>query len=267
VRLAGSAENGVGSTDMKTNNVRAAWREGKAVASAWLHIPTAYTAEICAGAGFDVITIDMQHGPVDYQSAVDMMISVQGSGVTPFVRVPWNEPTMVQRVLDGGAQGIICPMVNNRAECERFVGACKYPPLGFRSNGAYRALRMYGSDYMSGANDFVIAMAMVETREAFEKLDEILDTPGLDAIFVGPSDLSISMYGFASADHTTAPMLGHIEEIARKAKAKGIPAGLYTLAPEYAKRAIGMGYQFVTCAGDDGLLAAAFKAAAQGIKS
>ena len=251
---------------MKTNNVRAAWREGKAVASAWLHIPTAYTAEICAGAGFDVITIDMQHGPVDYQNAVDMMIALNGSNVPPFVRVPWNEPTMVQRGLDGGAQGIICPMVNNRAECERFVGACKYPPLGYRSNGAYRALRVYGSDYMSGANDFVIAMAMVETREAFEKLDEILDTPGLDAIFVGPSDLSISMYGVAAADHTTAPMLGHIEEIARRAKAKGIPAGLYTLAPEYAKRAIGMGYQFVTCAGDDGLLAAAFKAAAQGIK-
>ncbi len=74
---------------MKTNNVRAAWREGKAVASAWLHIPTAYTAEICAGAGFDVITIDMQHGPVDYQSAVDMMIALNGSNVTPFVRVPW----------------------------------------------------------------------------------------------------------------------------------------------------------------------------------
>ena len=149
---------------MKTNNVRAAWREGKAVASAWLHIPTAYTAEICAGAGFDVITIDMQHGPVDYQSAVDMMIALNGSNVTPFVRVPWNEPTMVQRVLDGGAQGIICPMVNNRAECERFVGASRraslaascrasQPGCGCRSAGCRRTRPWRALSRRSGCAD------------------------------------------------------------------------------------------------------------------
>lgn len=234
----------------KVNNVRAAWKQGRSVLSGWLHIPNPLTAEIAAAAGYDVLTIDMQHGPIDYESAVAMMVAMNGSTATPFVRVPWNEPTMIQRVLDGGAQGIICPMVNNRAECEAFVGACKYPPLGYRSNGAYRAVRVYGSDYQSWANDFVIAMAMVETREAFEKLDEILDTPGLDAIFVGPSDLSISMYGVNAADHTTQPMLGHIEEIARRAAAKGIPAGMYTIAPDYARRALDMGYRFVTTLSD-----------------
>lgn len=250
---------------MYENKVRTAWRAGKAVASAWLHIANPLTAESAAAAGFDVLTIDMQHGPVDYESAVRMMAAM-GPAVTPFVRVPWNEPTMVQRVLDGGAQGVICPMVNNRAECEAFVGACKYPPLGFRSNGAYRAGRIYGADYQRWANDFVIAMAMVETREALNHLDEILDTPGLDAIFVGPSDLSISLYNLNALDHVTAPMLGHIEEIARRARAHNIPAGLYTVSPEYANRAIGMGYQFVTTASDDGLLAAAMRTAAQAIK-
>lgn len=232
------------------NKVRTAWKGGKAVLSGWLHIPNTLTAEMAASVGYDALTIDMQHGPIDYESAVEMMVAMNGGTATPFVRVPWNEPTMIQRVLDGGAQGIICPMVNNRAECQAFVGACKYPPLGYRSNGAYRAVRVYGADYQSWANDFVVAMAMVETREAFEKLDEILDTPGLDAIFVGPSDLSISMYGQNAADHSTQPMLGHIEEIARRAAAKGIPAGLYTVSPEYARRAVGMGYRFVTTLSD-----------------
>lgn len=252
---------------MKENSVRAAWGQGKSVTSAWLHIPSTVTAEICANSGFDVAVIDMQHGPIDYETAVNMMIAMNGAPAVPFARVPWNEPTMVQRVLDGGAYGIICPMINNRAECERFVGACKYPPLGYRSNGAYRASRVLGADYQSWANDFVVAMAMIETREGFEKLDEILDTPGLDAIFVGPSDLSISMYGVNAADHVTQPMLGHIEEIARRAQAKDIPAGLYTVAPEYARRALGMGYRFVTSHGDDGLLAQTLRGVAKAIKA
>lgn len=251
---------------MKVNPVRRLWSEGKTVTSGWMHIPSAYSAEICASAGYDSMVIDMQHGPVDYESAVGMLQVINADVTAPFVRVPWNEPVMIQRVLDAGAIGIICPMVSNRAECERFVGAVKYPPVGYRSNGAFRAARLFGGDYPAWSNDFVVAMAMIETREAFEKLDEILDTPGLDAIFVGPSDLSLSMYGYVAMDHVTEPMLGHMEEIARRATAKGIPAGLYTITAEYAKRAVGMGYRFLTSLPDDYHVSAGMRANAQALR-
>lgn len=251
---------------MRNHPVRHQWIEGKTATSGWVHIPSAYSAEIAAGAGFDAIVIDMQHGPVGYESAVSMIQVIDDERVAPFVRVPWNEPTMIQRVLDAGATGIICPMVSNRAECEAFVGACKYPPRGYRSNGAYRASRVYGADYPAWANDHVVAMAMIETREAFEKLDDILDTPGLDAVFVGPSDLCLSMYGYVAMDHVAQPMLGHMEEIARRATAKGIPAGLYTITAGYARRAVGMGYRFVTSLPDDYHVGAGMKADAQALR-
>ena len=203
----------------------------------------------------------MQHGPIDYQVAISMLQAISTTSAIPFARVPWNEPSMIQRMLDAGAYGIICPMVNNRRECEQFVGARKYAPLGYRSNGPYRAASYAGSsDYVKYANDVVVAMAMIETREAFDNLDEICATPGLDAIFVGPSDLSLSMYGYPRMDHSDAPMLGHIEELARRCKAHGKPVGLFCGTVEYARRAIGMGYQFVNVLSDSTVMAAASRA-------
>jgi 4-hydroxy-2-oxoheptanedioate aldolase len=242
------------------NPIRALWAKGGAALNAWVHIPSPYSAEIIAKQGFDVMTFDMQHGPLDYGTVVTMMQAISGTPCVPFARVPWNEPSMPGRLLDAGVAGIICPMVNNRAECEAFVKACKYPPLGFRSNGAYRAASYVGGNYVTYANDYVVAMAMIETREAYENMDEIMSTPGLDGIFVGPSDLSLSMYGYAAIDHVKAPMAGHIAEIAKRAKKHGLPAGLFCGTPAYAKKAIKLGYQLVNMMGDDIKLGAAMAA-------
>ena len=146
-----------------------------------------------AHAGWDSLVVDMQHGMIDYQMMVTMLQAISTTNTVPLVRVPWNDPAHIQKALDAGAYGIICPMINNRAEAEKFVGSCRYAPLGYRSSGPIRASLYGGADYHMKANDIVLAFGMIETAEAMENLDEIMSVKGLDAIYVGPSDLSISL--------------------------------------------------------------------------
>src|SRR3982074_2112781 len=129
---------------MTTNNVRKVGAAGKAVVNGWLAIPSGFSAEVMAQCGFDSVTVDMQHGVQDYQSMVQCFQAMQAHPVTPMVRVPWNEPGIIGKVLDGGAYGVICPMVNTRQEAENLVSYAKYPPRGTRSNGPIRS-GMYGS--------------------------------------------------------------------------------------------------------------------------
>ena len=143
--------------------------------------------------GFDSLTIDMQHGVVDYQVAVSMLQGISTPGVIPLARVPWNDPARLMKILDAGAYGVICPMINTAQEAEAMVQACKYPPRGFRSWGPVRASLYAGSDYGDHANDDIIVMPMIETAEALKNLDDILSVDGVDAIYVGPSDLTLAL--------------------------------------------------------------------------
>jgi 4-hydroxy-2-oxoheptanedioate aldolase len=178
---------------MRENRLKQLWQAGKTALNAWLTIPSAWSAEILAHVGFDALTIDMQHGLADYNTALSMLQAISTTDVVPLVRVPWNEPLTIMRLLDAGVYGIIAPMVNNRAEAEAFVGACRYPPLGYRSYGPIRANVYAGDDYFAGANATVLTLAMIETAEALENLDDILSVEGLDGVYVGTVDLSISM--------------------------------------------------------------------------
>src|ERR1041384_4624567 len=146
------------------NKVKEIWASGKAVVNGWLAIPSGFSAEVVAQCGFDSVTVDMQHGVQDYQSMVQCFQAMQVHPVTPMVRVPWNEPGIIGKVLDAGAMGVICPMINSRAQAEQFVAACKYPPAGTRSNGPIRAA-MYGeaTSYQKTANDEILAIPMIET--------------------------------------------------------------------------------------------------------
>ena len=134
---------------MRTNKLKTLWQEGKTVVNAWVTIPSAWSAEVMAHAGFDSLTIDMQHGLADYATALAMLQAVSTTDVVPLARVPWNDPAIIMRLLDAGAYGIICPMVNTRAEAEAFVGACRYAPRGYRSYGPTRAVVYAGADYLS----------------------------------------------------------------------------------------------------------------------
>lgn len=251
---------------MRENRLRSIWQAGEAAVNGWLHLSTAYAAEVMAHQNWDSLTIDMQHGPVDYVDAVGMLQAISTTEVVPLARVPWNEPDVIMKCLDAGCYGLICPMINTRAEAEAFVGACRYPPAGYRSIGPNRALLYGGSDYVQKANETIITMAMIETAEALDNLDAILSVPGLDAIYVGPSDLSQSLFGHIQRDWTEPKMAEALERIVASAGEHGIFAGIHTGSAQQARQMIAKGYQLVTILSDARLLALAASQAVADVK-
>ena len=167
---------------MRENTLKAIWARGDAVVNGWLSIPSSFSAEIMAHQGFDSLTVDMQHGVVDYQTAVTMLQAVSTTSTIPLARVTWNDPALLMKILDAGVLGVICPMVSTPEQAEAMVKACKYPPQGYRSWGPVRASIYAGADYGDHANDDVLVMPMIETAEALENLDAILQVPGIDAV-------------------------------------------------------------------------------------
>src|SRR5437763_9069002 len=175
------------------NKVKEVWASGKAVVNAWLAIPSGFSAEVIAQCGFDSVTVDMQHGVQDYQSMVQCFQAMHGHPVTPMVRVPWNEPGIVGKVLDAGAYGVICPMINTKEECENLVAYSKYPPRGTRSNGPIRS-GMYGSAgaYQQPADVEIVLLPVMATMTAVEIMESFLEVDGINGVYIGPSDLVFS---------------------------------------------------------------------------
>jgi len=239
---------------MRPNRIREIWQAGGAVINGWCGIPSAFSAEVMAHMGWDSLVVDMQHGVIDYQMMVSMLQGISTTTVTPMVRVPWNDPAAIMKSLDAGAYGIICPMINSRRECEQFVGACRYAPKGYRSSGPIRASLYGGPDYHAKADETIIAMAMIETEAALGQLDAILSTPGLDAIYVGPSDLSLTMGLPPGLDKTDERMISALTKILEGCRRHGVKPGIHTGSTAYAKRMISMGFAFTTLLGDARLL-------------
>jgi 4-hydroxy-2-oxoheptanedioate aldolase len=249
---------------MIRNALKAHWAEGRPTVNGWLSIGNAFTAEIMAAQGYDSLTVDLQHGAVDYQTALSMLQAMRASAVVPLVRVPWLEPGIVMKVLDAGAYGVICPMINTAEEAARLVGCMRYPPHGQRSFGPTRANFSAGANYSGEANGEILAFAMVETAEAMANLDSIAATPGLDGIYVGPADLTLGLTkgrlvpGF---DREEPEMIEALQAIVAACRRHGIRAALHCGTPEYAARAIGWGYDMTTITNDVRMLAGAAEAA------
>ena len=221
---------------MATDALKAIWRDGGTAFGAWVSLPVPLVAEAASLAAYDYACLDMQHGLVDYGDAVAMLGAMARGPAVPLVRVPWNEPGIIGRVLDAGALGVIIPMVNNPEEAARAVAACRYAPAGARSVGPVRAVTTYGPGYVSDANDHVACIPMIETREAIESIDEILRVPGIDAVYVGPSDLSLS-YGLAPApDHPGEPFEGALATVLDACHRHGVVPGIHANAGLAAKR-------------------------------
>jgi 4-hydroxy-2-oxoheptanedioate aldolase len=246
---------------MRENRLRRIWREGGTVVNGWLHVPSSFSAEVMAHAGWDSLTIDMQHGPVDFESLVPMLQAISTTDTVPVVRVLWNDPGLIMRVLDAGCYAVICPMINTREEAEAFIGACRYPPEGNRSSGPFRATLYGGQDYTEHANETIVTMAMIETREALDNLEEILGVQGLDAVFVGPSDLGQNLGYGQGTDREEPEVVEAIDRILAAARAHGLAAGIFTGTPEYASRMVEKGFRFVTISSDARLMASAAAAA------
>jgi 4-hydroxy-2-oxoheptanedioate aldolase len=241
---------------MRENRIRSIWNAGGAVLNGWCAIPSAFSAETMAHQGWDSLTLDMQHGVIDYQAAVDMLTAISTTSTVPMVRVPWLDPGIIMKMLDAGAYAVICPMVNSRADAEKLVSAMRYPPRGQRSFGPIRAQLYAGSDYARHANDTVVCFAMIETRQALDALDDILSVDGVDAIYIGPSDLSLALGCTPKFDQDEKPVVEAIDHILARARAHGVVAGIHNGTPEYALRMIEKGFQFVTVGSDARFVAA-----------
>ena len=249
------------------NNVREIWAKDRAVVNGWLSIPSTVTAEIKARAGFDSLTVDLQHGLNDYQSALTLLQTVSIGESTPLARVPWLEPGIVGKLLDAGAAGLICPMINSAEEAAALVRYSLYAPEGERSFGPTRAIFEHGSDYATEANKQIVTLAMIETTRALEELDAIVATPGLTGVYIGPSDLSLSMGYTPKLDQDEPAVVAAIERILATAKGAGLRAGIHCLAPSYAKKMIDLGFDLVTLGSDIRLLSSATAAALEEVRA
>lgn len=245
---------------MRANRLRQIWAEGGAAINGWLAIPTGFSAETMAHQGWDSLTVDLQHGVVDYQRAVEMFTAISTTNTVPVARVPWLDPGHLMKVLDAGAYGVICPMINSATDAENLVAWTHYPPRGTRSFGPIRGLLYGGPDYPAQADDTIVAFAMIETQAGLDNLEEILQVPGLDAVYIGPSDLSLALGCRPTFDDVDKPAAEAIEFIVAKAREHGKVAGIHNGTPEAALKRIDMGFQFVTVSSDARLLASGSQA-------
>lgn len=251
---------------MREVRVRTIVEGGGQAISGWMAIPSGFAAETMAHAGWDAVIIDMQHGVIDYADVVAMLTAISTTDATPIVRVPWLDPGICMKVLDAGAMGVICPMIETADQAATLVEACRYPPLGGRSFGPARARLYGGPDYAEKANDQVLVLAMIETAKGVENLEAILSVEGLDGVYVGPNDLSISLGGQAGADHAAGPTLAAIEKVGATCRDRGKLAGIFCDTPAYAKRMGAAGYALVNIAFDGDFLATGAAAAVAALR-
>lgn len=242
---------------MRENRVRSLWAEDKAAINGWLHSPSAWSAEVMAHSGWDSLVVDMQHGLMGMETAIQMLQAISSTDVTPMARVNWNTPGDIMKLLDAGAFGIVCPMIETREECEAFVGACRYPPQGYRSHGPTRARIFAGADYSERANEDIITLAMIETVKGFENREAIMSVAGLDGVFVGIGDLRLTMVGKAGFDPADPTVDAALDDILTSAQAQGIIAGVFAAGVDHGIELIGRGYRFVSVATDTVILAGA----------
>ncbi|MEI9996903.1 MAG: aldolase/citrate lyase family protein [Rhizomicrobium sp.] len=224
--------------------------EGKTVLNGWSVVPGAFVAEIMGSLGWDALTIDAQHGIIGYPEMVAMLQAVCRFDLTPMVRLAGNDPVLIGQALDAGAMGVICPLVSSPEEAARFVSACRYPPLGCRSSGATRAMIYAGFDYGGHADKEILKFAMIETREALDRVEEIAAVEGLDGLYVGPSDLSLALGGSQGFDKAEPAMIAAYERIVAACRHHGLTAGIHTASPAFARRTAQMGFRFITLVGD-----------------
>ena len=235
---------------MRLNKIKQMWKAGQCATLGWLSVPNGFTAEVMARQGFDALCVDLQHGLSEMRDVAPLLQAISQTDTVPFVRVAWNEPAPIMKALDRGAFGIIVPLVNTADEAARAVAACRYPPVGMRSSGPVRALHYGGADYVERANDEIIVMAMIETKEGLANLDAICATPGLDAVYIGPADLSFAL-GLAPRGDNPDPLhIATCDKIRETAHKHGIKCVMHCAGAAFASGAVKRGFDMVMLTSD-----------------
>ena len=230
---------------------------GEKIINGFCSAPSPILAEFLARQGFDSLTIDLQHGLIDYQTALTMLQAIAGAGIPTICRVPWNDPIPVMKALDAGFEAIICPMINTREEAEKFGSYARYAPRGVRSFGPTRSLNVFGPSYSEVANHQIVTLAMIETETAVNHLEQILAVPEIDGIYIGPADLTLSM-GFTPSILVTEPkVIDAIEHIRATTKQKGKFVGLHCSSGATAAETLAQGFDLATISTDIRILVSA----------
>jgi 4-hydroxy-2-oxoheptanedioate aldolase len=245
-------------------------RAGETIHAGWCSLPYPIVAELIGREGFPAIALDMQHGLWDTTSLVAGIASVRQAGAAPVVRVPVGDFGGVSRVLDFGAEAVIAPMINTGADACAFTAAAKFPPVGERSWGPHRAIMLAGipeqKDYLREANDATLALAMIETREALANVDAIAGTLGIDALFLGPADLSIALSDGAKLDAMGKEVDEAIDRMLAAAGKAGKMVGAFCPTPARAVALAGRGVRFLAIPGDIAFIRSAAGAAVKALK-
>lgn len=245
-------------------------KAGETVHTGWCGLPYPLVAEIVGREGFPAVTLDGQHGLWDTASIVAGIAAVRQGGAAPVVRVPVGDFANVSRALDFGAEGIIAPMINTQADARALAAHAKFPPIGERSWGPHRAMMLGGiadqNVYLAEANSLTVTLAMVETRTALANVDAIAATPGIDGLFLGPSDLSIALSDGRSLDPLSKEVDGEIDRIVAAARKAGKIPGAYCHSGERAVALAKRGMRFLAVASDMAFLRAGARAALDGLK-
>ena len=242
-------------THMRENTALATWRKGGQTVGGWLSIGNGYTAETMSNLGFDYLCVDLQHGMLSYDDLKYMLPAISNYDSIPFVRVPWNEPYEIMKALDAGAYGVIVPMVNNRDEALQAVDSCRYPPDGHRSFGPIRAAMYGGRGYVSEANSQIACIVMIETEDGIENLEEIVTTPGLDGVYIGPSDLAYALGLSPTSGSRDDKHKATVARILAACQEHGVAAGIHTGSLEQTLDYLNQGFNLVTLGTDSAFLA------------
>ena len=236
------------------NPLREVWGAGGTAFGLWSVEPGSFGAEIFARTGVDYVCVDQQHGVIGYDVMVPMLQAIEAGGAAPITRVLSGDPYRIMKSLDAGAWGVIVPLVNSADDAQSAVAACRYPPRGVRSYGPTRAFGVVGSDDPEVLDAEALCLVMVETREALDRVDEIAATPGLDGIYVGPSDLALSLGLPPTLEVREDEHAGAIERVRDACARNGIAAGIHSPSGEWARRHAEAGFDMVTVGTDASLL-------------
>lgn len=240
---------------MRENPLWNIWASGGVVFNGWVSVPSGYLAEVVAHQGWDSVTCDMQHGAIDYAASLNTLTAISTTPAAPMVRVAGLDGIALMHALDAGAYGVICPLIDTRADAEALVAATSYPPLGRRSHGPMRGLLYGGADYPAHANTTIVRFAMIETADGLANLEDICATPGLTGLYVGPADLGNALGAGPSPVPTSSIVKDAIAHIASVATAAGLIPGIHAGSVEHAREMIGLGYRFISVSTDIKLLA------------
>jgi 4-hydroxy-2-oxoheptanedioate aldolase len=252
---------------MRPNKIKQMWRDKKCVTLGWLSVANTFTAEVMARQGFDALCVDLQHGLSEMSDVGPMLAAISQTDTVPVVRVAWNDPPAIMKALDLGAYAVIVPLVNNAAEAAKAVAACRYPPVGMRSNGPVRAAHYGGSDYVAKANDEIVVMAMIETKEGLANLDAICATPGLDAVYIGPADLSFALGLPPRGDNPDPLHMATCDKIRDAAHKAGIKCVMHCASAAFAAGAVKRGFDMVMLTADVACMVAGARAQLEELKA